>query len=620
MDRQWQAVQKKTFTKWVNTKLATRNLPELNDVTSEFANGVALIQLLEIIGDESLGKYNKTPRMRIQQVENVNKALEFIKLRGVPLTNIGAEDIVDGNEKLVLGMIWIIILRFTISEISEGDLSAKEGLLLWCQRKTTGYKDVNVKDFTFSWQDGLAFCALIHRHRPDLIDFNQLNKSNKAENLEKAFEVAEKHLNIPRLLDVEDIADIAKPDERSVMTYVAQYFHAFSSADKVERSGRRVAKFSTVLQSIFDMKNDYESRVAALLVSISDLLAMWNKDAPGSSYSEAKSQLNELISFKNTTKRQWVSERRELDALLGNVQTKTKTYNLAPYSPPAGLTLADLEAHWSTLVEKESSRKLVLGNSIKEIKEKVRMAYAKLANDFQGELNALSVELGNLDGSLESQLSAVKQMITRAKELERCLAEVQHADAECQNANIDENDYTIYSVEDLIYDHGLISQALQKKAVFIENQITARSMTNVTPQQLEEFETTFHHFDSDQSNSLSSNEFRASMAGLGNFLEDEEFERIFKFVSQGKDSVSFEQFVSYMVSITEDTTSLDQLRESFKVLAGGKSHVTEKDLLSAQVDAGAVNFLTTKLPKKSGASDDAYDYNAFLDSLFNLHL
>ncbi|CAG8852631.1 45662_t:CDS:2, partial [Gigaspora margarita] len=71
----------------------------------------------EIIGDYSFGRYNKNPKLRIQKVENVNKALEFIKRRGVPLTNIGAEDIVDASLKLILGMIWTIILRFTIADI-----------------------------------------------------------------------------------------------------------------------------------------------------------------------------------------------------------------------------------------------------------------------------------------------------------------------------------------------------------------------------------------------------------------------------------------------------------------------------------------------------------------------
>ncbi len=91
----------------------------------------------------------KNPKIRLQQIQNVNKALEFIKKRGVNLTNIGAEDIVDKNEKLVLGLIWTIILRFAISDINEEGKSAKEGLLLWCQRRTDKYKnDFQIKNFT----------------------------------------------------------------------------------------------------------------------------------------------------------------------------------------------------------------------------------------------------------------------------------------------------------------------------------------------------------------------------------------------------------------------------------------------------------------------------------------
>lgn len=77
----------------------------------------------------------------------------------------------------------------------------QEGLLLWCQRKTAPYKNVNVQNFHLSFKDGLAFCALIHRHRPDLIDYSKLSKDNPLENLNTAFDVAEKYLDIPRMLD-----------------------------------------------------------------------------------------------------------------------------------------------------------------------------------------------------------------------------------------------------------------------------------------------------------------------------------------------------------------------------------------------------------------------------------
>lgn len=72
------------------------------------------------------------------------------------MTNIGAEDVVDGNKKIILGLIWTLILRFTISDINEEGMTAKEGLLLWCQRKTACYDEVEVRDFSASWNDGLA--------------------------------------------------------------------------------------------------------------------------------------------------------------------------------------------------------------------------------------------------------------------------------------------------------------------------------------------------------------------------------------------------------------------------------------------------------------------------------
>lgn len=104
---------------------------------------------------------------------------------------------------MILGMLWTIILRFEIQDISLEAMSAKDALLLWCQRKTQPYGNVNVTNFHMSWKDGLAFCALIHRHRPELIDYDSLKKEDPATNFATAFEVADKHLDIPPMLDAE---------------------------------------------------------------------------------------------------------------------------------------------------------------------------------------------------------------------------------------------------------------------------------------------------------------------------------------------------------------------------------------------------------------------------------
>ena len=118
------------------------------------------MHLLEILGNESLGRYAAKPKLRVQRFENVNVALDYIKSRGIHMTNIGAEDVVDGNRKIILGLIWTLISRFTISDINAEGMTAKEGLLLWCQRKTACYDEVEVKDFSTSWNNGLALYGL----------------------------------------------------------------------------------------------------------------------------------------------------------------------------------------------------------------------------------------------------------------------------------------------------------------------------------------------------------------------------------------------------------------------------------------------------------------------------
>lgn len=102
------------------------------------------------------------------------------------------------------------------------ELSARDGLLLWCQRKTAPYNNVNVQNFHNSWKDGLAFCALIHRHRPDLLDYSQLHKGDPIHNLNLAFDIAEKHLDIPRMLDAEGKSIIfSNPSESiSILSYL----------------------------------------------------------------------------------------------------------------------------------------------------------------------------------------------------------------------------------------------------------------------------------------------------------------------------------------------------------------------------------------------------------------
>merc|ERR1711887_502434 len=272
LDPAWEKQQRKTFTAWVNSHLRKAGT-QIENIEEDFRNGLKLMLLLEVISGETLQKPDRG-KMRFHKIANVNKALDFIASKGVKLVSIGAEEIVDGNVKMTLGMIWTIILRFAIQDISVEEMTAKEGLLLWCQRKTAPYKNVNVQNFHMSWRDGLAFCALIHRHRPDLIpNWNDLRRDDPITNLNLAFDLAEKHLDIPKMLDAEELVEMAKPDERSVMTYVAAFYHALAGDQKAEQAANRIAKALQINQGNEALMDEYE-RLA------SDLLAWINATRP----------------------------------------------------------------------------------------------------------------------------------------------------------------------------------------------------------------------------------------------------------------------------------------------------------------------------------------------------
>jgi len=101
----------------------------------------------------------------------------------------------------------------------------------WCRRGLEGYRGVKITNMSSSWRDGLAFCALIHRYRPDLIDFDRLDPQDWTGNCSLAFQVAESQLGIPTLLDVEDVIKNESPDQFFIMTYVAQFYHRFTAPD-----------------------------------------------------------------------------------------------------------------------------------------------------------------------------------------------------------------------------------------------------------------------------------------------------------------------------------------------------------------------------------------------------
>ncbi|KAI1331131.1 calponin homology domain-containing protein [Xylariaceae sp. FL0255] len=620
MDDKWIIVQQKTFTKWFNIKIEPRGV-QVKDLITDLSDGVLLVHLLECLSNESLGRYAAKPKLRVQRFENANIALNFVKSRGIALVNIGAEDIVDGNRRIILGLIWTLILRFTISDINAEGMTAKEGLLLWCQRKTACYEEVEVRDFSASWNDGLAFCALLDIHRPDLIDYDALDKDDHRGNMQLAFDIASKEIGIPALLDVEDVCDVARPDEKSLMTYIAYWFHAFSQMEKVENAGRRVEKFVNSMQGAWEMQSAYERRMAALLKQIREQIENWQDATFEGTYIDAKRHASDFAAHKRGKKRDWVAEKSELATLLGNIKTKLGTYRLRAYEPPAELSLETMDREWANLTKSEMMRGQLINETIRDIKNALRKSFADKANDFALALNTMQVAISGLEGEVEDQLLHVRRLSDNLPPLDAYLEKIAAVEAKCQEANIEENDFTTYTYDELSYELSLVKSSVQKKLSFLENQMVARNMTNLTPIQLEEFESVFRHFDRDESNSLSELEFSAALASLGLVFSEDEMHEYFVATSRGRDRVTFEQFIGFMVEATEDQNTAEQVFQSFREVADGKPYVTEMDLRHSLVPDEVIEQLCKIVPEHKGpdmAEDRGvpqYDYISFMDKL-----
>jgi hypothetical protein len=212
----WVQVQKKTFTRWCNTYLLEKRLT-INDLSTDLESGIALLNLLEQISGKVVAtNYTKVPKMRVQKVENVNFSLQFLTKEGIKLVGIDGGNIVDGNLKLILGLIWIIILRFQI-QVQQGN-SARQELLEWVRERIPEY---DIKNFASDWQNGRAICSLAEVVQPGQMNLPHDFKNDPIANAQMGLTNAYNNMKIPMLVDAEDMANA--PDELAMMTYISYY-------------------------------------------------------------------------------------------------------------------------------------------------------------------------------------------------------------------------------------------------------------------------------------------------------------------------------------------------------------------------------------------------------------
>ncbi|XP_075048914.1 nesprin-2 [Mixophyes fleayi] len=296
LQAQQEGTQKRTFSNWINSQLSKHPQPlVVKDLFTDIQDGHLLLDLLEVLSNEVL--LREKGKNIFQSRSNIESALTFLRQRSIKLINIHVEDIVSGKPSIVLGLVWQIILHFHIEGLAsilaatddqqpvkgEGEngvsptaspspkrsaksrwkSSAKKALLLWAQERCAQVGSTNVTDFKSSWKNGMAFLSIIRSLRPDLVDMENLREKSNEDKLREAFRIAEDELQIPRLLEPEDV-NVLDPDEKSIMTYVAQFLQY---SKNVADPGRDVAHG---VNKAMDWLNQEEQTLKNLFAEMKD--------------------------------------------------------------------------------------------------------------------------------------------------------------------------------------------------------------------------------------------------------------------------------------------------------------------------------------------------------------
>jgi hypothetical protein len=215
---------------------------ECKDLFTDMRDGVLLINMLEIIVGKSLPRYSKAPKNKFQRLSNLNVALDWIMNKEqIKLVNIGPEDVLEGNPKLMLGLIWTLILHL---QLKYGDGGARSALMEWVNATIKPYEDdvPQITNFESNFQNGhvlSTLCTAIMQATPMKFDPAKLKQSSSLQNVQNAIKCADEDLSIPALLDAGDIVNT--PDEHSMMTYVSFFRDAMGRRANMQEAVRRPA-------------------------------------------------------------------------------------------------------------------------------------------------------------------------------------------------------------------------------------------------------------------------------------------------------------------------------------------------------------------------------------------
>ncbi|XP_076320048.1 microtubule-actin cross-linking factor 1, isoforms 1/2/3/4/5-like isoform X3 [Tachypleus tridentatus] len=296
---------------------------------------------------------------RTDKTQKVQSPIKSLTSRKVPATTT------PGNKRITTKTVEKIQKKQKISDIigqTDETISARDALLNWAQHTTDLYPGVTVIDFTSSWRDGLAFNAIIHRNRPDLIDWRSMRANSPHENLELAFSIMEREYGVTRLLDPEDV-DTLEPDEKSLITYVSSLYdvfpeppayHPFADNDKLRKL------------------EEYTELASILHLWMRETIMMFQDRTFPNTLVEMKAYLAECNRFRVEDIPQRLHDKQKLSSLYKDLQKLFRETGSVEIE--SELEIDTIERNWNRLMIAHQERDQAVHDEINRLEKLQRLA------------------------------------------------------------------------------------------------------------------------------------------------------------------------------------------------------------------------------------------------------
>ncbi|KAJ9468237.1 Alpha-actinin-like protein 1 [Diplonema papillatum] len=602
-------VQRRSFTKWINKQLRKGDYEEqVVDLSEDLKTGIIMMKVLAATCGMEIPPHNKKCK-EVHRVSNQGVVLDMFEKAKIRLVGIGPQDLSDGRLKAVLGMVWSLIYAQQIGSI-QGEVSGKQGLLLWVKRATAGYDGVEVRDFTKSWASGLALTALIHKHKPNSISFDDAKDLTPLERIETCINVAHSELGIDPLIEAPDMEEAI--DDKATMTYISEFFAAFSKVMDSEVAKRRVTKFFETQKTIDQLSAEYEKKSGNVVRFVDNQVPNLEEEIQVKGLLKCKDLLDEANEFRTGPLARKRIMKEGLESTLASLQATLSLAHRPAYTPKHALD--EVEEKWKTLEDAAENYIRECRQRYVQAKERQSKKYKELTDGLNERIQEIYSELGELKGENPKKLLKLVAVYKEAaEELEDDLAQGLRLNDQLEAAQINVDDIVglKHTIDDLERSHSELVKAITRHEELLVRQIEASKSGTVSEQKMKEIQETFKLFDSNKSESLSLDDFANAVKGLGRNLSDKETAALFKSACKSAgDEMQFDEFVEVMANFEKDADTPDEILQSIASLQKGNG-LSLNDLIEALGEDTAAYF-AEKIPEKDGK----YDFKAYLEQVY----